>query len=103
MNRSRYPPARRPGIRGPSRSEVDRAFDCLGKAVQYHDPSIGTIAVYLMFANLHQDPRWLPFLRKSGMAPEQLTAIMFDVNVPQWRPAAQPNCCRHSWSFARLS
>ena len=32
--------------------------------------------------NLHSDPRWLPFLRKLGMAPEQLAAIKFDVKVP---------------------
>ena len=35
-----------------------------------------------MFANIHSDPRWLPFLRKLGMAPEQLAAIKFDVKVP---------------------
>ena len=29
--------------------------------------------------NLHCDPRWLPFLRKLGLAPEQLAAIKFDV------------------------
>ena len=27
--------------------------------------------------------RWLPFLRKLGVAPEQLAAIMFDVKVPK--------------------
>ena len=32
--------------------------------------------------NLHADPRWLPFLRRLGMAPEQLAAIKFDVKVP---------------------
>lgn len=36
-----------------------------------------------MFANLHWDPRWLPFLRKLGMAPEQLATIGFDVKVPK--------------------
>ena len=41
-----------------------------------------SIAVYPMFDNLHSDPRWLPFLRKLGMAPEQLAAIKFDVKVP---------------------
>jgi len=34
------------------------------------------------FANLRQDPRWLPFLRKLGKAPEQLAAIKFDVKLP---------------------
>ena len=29
------------------------------------------------------DPRWLPFLRQIGKAPEQLAAIKFDVTVPK--------------------
>jgi hypothetical protein len=36
-----------------------------------------------MIASLHSDPRWLPFLRKIGLAPEQLAAIKFDVRLPQ--------------------
>ena len=43
---------------------------------------LGTLAVYPSLASLHSDPRWLPFLRKLGMAPEQLAAIKFDVKVP---------------------
>ena len=39
-------------------------------------------AVNPMFAKLHSDHRWLPFLREVGMAPEQLAAIKFDVRVP---------------------
>jgi hypothetical protein len=35
------------------------------------------------FGNLHDVPRWLPFLRKIAMAPEQLAAIPFDVKLPQ--------------------
>jgi hypothetical protein len=38
-----------------------------------------------MFASVHADPRWLPFLRKVGRAPEQLAAIKFDVKVPEMR------------------
>jgi TolB-like protein/tetratricopeptide (TPR) repeat protein len=64
------------------RGEADRAFEWLDKAVQHRDPALGSIAVYPMFANIHSDPRWLPFLRKHGMAPEQLAAIKFDVKVP---------------------
>ena len=37
---------------------------------------------YPLFSNLHSDARWLPFLRKHGMAPEQLAAIKFDVKLP---------------------
>lgn len=36
-----------------------------------------------LFANLHGDPRWLPFLRKLGKAPEQLSAIRLTVELPQ--------------------
>ena len=35
-----------------------------------------------LFAPLHDDPRWLPFLRKIGRDPEQLAAIPFDVRLP---------------------
>jgi tetratricopeptide (TPR) repeat protein len=65
------------------RGEADRAFEWLDKAVAYHDPGLSEIAVEPLFANLHQDPRWLPFLRQIGMAPEQLAAIKFDVGPPQ--------------------
>ena len=64
------------------RGAADRAFEWLDKAVQQHDLTLGSIAAYPMFATLHSDPRWLPFLRKLGMAPEQLAAIKFDVKVP---------------------
>lgn len=63
--------------------EADRAFDWLDRAVAYHDTGLAEIAVDLLFANLHQDPRWLPFLRRIDKAPEQLAAIEFDVRLPQ--------------------
>ena len=65
------------------RGEVDRTFEWLDKAVQYHDPSLGSVPVDPALANLRSDPRWLPFLRRYGMAPEQLAAIKFDVTVPR--------------------
>ena len=65
------------------RGDADRAFEWLDKAVAYHDPGLFRIAVEPLFANVHEDPRWLPFLRKIGRAPEQLAAIKFDVKVPQ--------------------
>jgi len=64
------------------RGEADRAFEWLEKAAAYHDPGLATIVVNPLFANIHQDPRWLPFLRKVGKAPEQLAAIKFDVKLP---------------------
>jgi len=65
------------------RGETDRAFGWLEKAVQYNDTDLGATALQPMFAPLHSDPRWLPLLRKIGMAPEQLAAIKFDVTVPR--------------------
>jgi tetratricopeptide (TPR) repeat protein len=65
------------------RGDADRAFEWLDKAVKYHDPGLPDSGNEPMFANIHHDPRWLPFLRKIGMAPEQLAAIRFDVKVPK--------------------
>jgi hypothetical protein len=65
------------------RGEAERAFEWLDQAIQQHDPTLGAIAVNALFANIHSDPRWLPFLRKNGMAPEQLAAIQFDVKLPK--------------------
>ena len=64
------------------RNERDCAFEWLDKAVTQEDPGLSEIAYNPLFANLHDDPRWLPFLRKIGKAPEQLAAIKFDVKVP---------------------
>ncbi|MFO1393889.1 MAG: tetratricopeptide repeat protein [Steroidobacteraceae bacterium] len=64
------------------RGETDRAFEWLEKAARYRDPGLAEIAVEPLFANLRSDPRWLPFLRRLGMAPEQLAAIEFVVKVP---------------------
>jgi TolB-like protein/Tfp pilus assembly protein PilF len=64
------------------RGEADRAFEWLEKAAaldtseatwNLHDP---------MFSNIHDDPRWLPFLESIGMSPAQLGAIEFNVIIP---------------------
>ena len=47
------------------------------------DDALAEILVEPLFTSLHSDPRWLPFLRKLGMAPEQLAAIKFDVSMPK--------------------
>ena len=61
------------------RGENDSAFQWLEKAV----PHVVLVTVDPAFAKLHDDSRWLPFLRKLGMAPEQLAAIEFDVKLPE--------------------
>jgi len=65
------------------RGEADRAFEWLDKAVQYHDPGLSEIPLESSFANIQDDPRWLPFLENIGKSPEQLAAIEFEVRLPQ--------------------
>jgi hypothetical protein len=64
------------------RLEGNRAFEWLDRAVADQDWTAWMINEP-MFAPLHDDPRWVPLLRKHGMAPEQLAAIKFDVKVPR--------------------
>ena len=64
------------------RGEADRAFGWLDRAAEHHDASLGSIIAHRMFDKLHDDPRWMAFLRKQDLAPEQLAAIKFDVKVP---------------------
>ena len=66
-----------------TRGDIDGAFQMLENAARIHDIDLGAVAVFPKFAVLHQDPRWLPLLRKLGLAPEQLAAIKFDISVPK--------------------
>jgi len=65
------------------RGEADHAFEWLDKAVDNHDPGLDDTAITWLFNGIRQDPRWLPFLRKIGRAPEQLATIKFDVKLPE--------------------
>ena len=65
------------------RGEIDRTFEWLEKAVEYGDAALSTLFADPMMDILHDDPRWLPLLRRLGQAPEQLAAIKFDVKVPK--------------------
>jgi len=65
------------------RGDADGAFEWLDKAVQYRDAGLSEISSNSTFANIHDDPRWLPFLETIGRSPEQLAAIKFGVRVPQ--------------------
>ena len=60
--------------------DLDRAFYWLEKE---RDSGAGSgwtqILGYPQTKNLAEDPRWLPFLRSVGAAPEQLAAIEFNV------------------------
>jgi TolB-like protein/Tfp pilus assembly protein PilF len=64
------------------RGDADKAFEWLDKAVQYKDPGLADVVAENLFDNIHSDPRWLPFLRKLGRAPEQLAKIQFKVTLP---------------------
>jgi tetratricopeptide (TPR) repeat protein len=59
--------------------DSDKAFEWLDKAVAYQDPGLGDIVTENLFDKIHSDPRWLPFLRKIGKAPDQLAKIEFKV------------------------
>jgi TolB-like protein/cytochrome c-type biogenesis protein CcmH/NrfG len=65
------------------RGDLDGAFEMLEKADRIHDIDAGAMAMFPTFAPLHKDPRWLPLLRRLGLAPEQLAAIKFDISVPK--------------------
>ena len=62
------------------RGENDRAFEWLSKAEQSGEPSLAEVVGEPLFANLHDDPRWLPFLRQLGKAPEQLSNIRLELD-----------------------
>ncbi|HEY2394821.1 MAG TPA: tetratricopeptide repeat protein [Rudaea sp.] len=64
------------------RGEADKAFEWLDKAVEYGDSGFSGIVTANLFGKIHADPRWLPFLRKIGKAPEQLAKIEFKVTLP---------------------
>ncbi len=59
--------------------DADKAFEWLDKAVTYQDPGLSEIVTENLFDKIHSDPRWLPFLRKIGKAPDQLAKIEFKV------------------------
>jgi TolB-like protein/Flp pilus assembly protein TadD len=65
------------------RGEADRAFEWLDKAVQYKDPGLSDLPIQPLFANIHSDPRWLPFLESVGKSPAQLDAIDFKAALPE--------------------
>jgi TolB-like protein/Flp pilus assembly protein TadD len=46
------------------RGEPDLAFAWLEKALQHNDGGMTELVIQPMFASIHNDPRWLPFLRK---------------------------------------
>ena len=64
------------------RGEADRAFEWLDKAVQHRDPGLSYVANMPLFANIHNDSRWPPFLENLGRSPKQLASIKFEFRLP---------------------
>ena len=66
------------------RGEADKAFEWLAKELESNGPggSAG-IGINSLLDGIHKDPRWLPFLRSVGQAPEQLAKIEFTVTLPR--------------------
>ena len=65
------------------RGEADRAFAWLQKAVTYKDAGLAGTPTEPLFANIHSDPRWLPFLESISMSSADLAAIEFEVTLPE--------------------
>ena len=71
------------------RGQAHKAFEWLDKAIAYKDTGLGEIVSETLFAGIRGDPRWLPFLRMIGKAPEQLAKIEFKVTLPnEWQAEA---------------
>jgi adenylate cyclase len=49
------------------RNETDEAFKWLEAALEYHDPGLSNLLSDRYLSNLHDDPRWEPFLDKVGL------------------------------------
>jgi TolB-like protein/Flp pilus assembly protein TadD len=57
--------------------DADKTFEWLAKAVTYQDSGLSEIVTENLFHKIYSDPRWLPFMRKIGKAPDQLAEIDF--------------------------
>ena len=63
--------------------DADKAFEWLDKAVAYQDSGLAEIVRENLFDKIRSDPRWVPFLRKIGKAPDQLAQIEFKMPTLQ--------------------
>ncbi len=61
----------------------DEAFRYLQLTAEIFPQMLQDTAVNPLYRKLHGDPRWLPFLREIGRAPEQLAAIEIAITMPE--------------------
>src|SRR5947207_7607315 len=54
------------------RNDKDHAFEWLERARRQRDPGLPGLRADTLLPNLHDDPRWDAFLRKMGLAEDQL-------------------------------
>ena len=54
------------------RNDKDRAFEWLERARRQRDAGLSALRPDTLLPNLHDDPRWNAFLRKMGLADDQL-------------------------------
>jgi hypothetical protein len=73
----------------PTCSCLDRVFVWLEEAREAADPKPVNAVAEPALIGLHEDPRWLHFLRSIGQSPEPLATIPFKVTLPPW--AAHPS------------
>lgn len=57
--------------------------DTWDRTLEYGDPGLSEIFLFPEFDALEDDPRWPAFLERIGMAPEDLEAIEFEVDLPE--------------------
>ena len=65
--------------------ETDLSFEWLERAatVRKH---VALAAVHPFLRNLHDDPRWLPFLESIGKSPDQLAGVELNFSLPPLTP-----------------
>jgi len=63
--------------------QPDNAFEWLKRAVETNESGLAGIASEPLVDNIRDDPRWVPFMRKIGRAPEQLAQIKFDIRLAE--------------------
>lgn len=61
---------------------TDEAFRYLRITAEQEQGGLDEVTTNPLLRKLHDDPRWLPFLREVGKAPEQLAAIKFNPRLP---------------------